>query len=56
MVIQNWLRNKDTIEFLGLWELLNNPNFNPVEFEGFKNAAGSHRFSLTPKRVVIVIN
>ena len=49
MVIQNWMRNKDTIEFLGLWEMLNNPNFKPFEFEGFKNAAGSHRFSLTPK-------
>lgn len=34
--IQNWMRNKDTIEFLGLWEQLNNPDFKPVEFEGFK--------------------
>ncbi len=49
MVIQNWLRNKDTIEFLGLWETLNNPNFNSVEFEGFRRNAGTNRFSLTPK-------
>ena len=37
--IQNWMRNKDTIEFLGLWEQLNNPDFKPVEFEGFKKEA-----------------
>ena len=49
MVIQNWLRNKDTIEFLGLWESLNNANFNPIEFEGFRKNAGTNRFSLTPK-------
>jgi hypothetical protein len=34
--IQNWLRNRNTIEFLGIWEKLNNPNFNPVEFDGFR--------------------
>lgn len=49
MVIQNWMRNKDTVEFLGLWEMLNNPNFKPFEFEGFRNQAGLNRFSLTPK-------
>jgi hypothetical protein len=43
-MIQNWMRNRDTIEFLGLWEHLHNPNFKPLEFEGFKNAAGSNRF------------
>lgn len=36
-IIQNWLRNRNTIEFLGIWEKLNNPSFNPIEFEGFKN-------------------
>jgi len=41
-VVKNWLRNKNTIEFLGLWEKLNNENFNPVEFDQFKNAAGSN--------------
>lgn len=35
-VIGNWMRNRNTIEFLGIWETLNNPNFNPVEFEGFR--------------------
>lgn len=49
-VIQNWLRNRDTIEFLGLWEKLNNPKFNPLEFEGFKNSAGQNAFVLSPKK------
>jgi hypothetical protein len=35
-IIQNWLRNRNTIELLGLWELMYNPNFKPLEFEGFK--------------------
>lgn len=48
--IQNWLRNKDTIEFLGLWEQLNNPNFKHLEFEVFKNAAGTNAFTLSPKK------
>ena len=39
-VIANWMRNRNTIEFLGLWETLYNPNFNPLEFEGFRNQAG----------------
>ncbi|KAB1065748.1 KilA-N domain-containing protein [Salibacter halophilus] len=38
-IIQNWLRNRNTIEFLGIWEKLNNSNFNPIEFEGFRNRA-----------------
>lgn len=49
IVIQNWMRNKDTVEFLGLWESINNPNFNPIEFDGIRNAAGSNRFMLTAK-------
>lgn len=49
-ILQNWLRNRSTIEFIGLWEQLNNPNFNSIEFDGFKNLAGSNSFSLTPKR------
>ena len=39
-VIGNWMRNRNTIEFLGLWETLYNPNFNPLEFEGVRNKAG----------------
>ena len=38
--IRNWLRNRNTIEFLGIWEQLYNPNFKPVEFDGFKKQAG----------------
>jgi len=39
-IIQNWLRNRNTIEFLGIWEHLNNPNFKPIEFDGFRKQAG----------------
>ena len=49
-ILQNWLRNRNTIEFIGLWEQLNNPDFNSIEFDGIKNIAGSNSFSLTPKR------
>lgn len=49
-ILQNWLRNRSTIEFIGLWELLHNPDFKSIEFDGFKNEAGSNSFSLTPKR------
>lgn len=49
-VIQNWLRNRETIEFLGLWEKLNNPNFKPLEFEGFRMEAGRNAFVLSPKK------
>ena len=49
-VIRNWLRSKDTIEFLGLWEIIHNSNFKPVEFDGFKKEAGSNAFTLSPQR------
>ena len=49
-IIQNWLRNRNTIEFLGIWEKLNNPDFNPIEFEGFRNQAGLNSFVLTSKK------
>jgi hypothetical protein len=49
-ILQNWMRNRSTIEFIGLWEQLHNPDFKSIEFDGFKNAAGSNSFSLTPKR------
>ena len=39
-VIANWMRNRNTVEFLGIWETLHNPNFNPLEFEGFRKEAG----------------
>jgi hypothetical protein len=49
-LIRNWLRNRNTIEFLGIWEQLNNPGFNPVEFDGFRRQAGLNSFTLTPKQ------
>lgn len=49
-LIRNWLRNRNTIEFLGIWEQLNNPAFNPVEFDGFRKQAGLNSFTLTPKQ------
>lgn len=49
-IIKNWLRNRNTIEFLGIWEQLNNPDFKPVEFDGFRREAGLNSFVLTPKK------
>ena len=49
-LIEKWLRNKNTIEFLGIWEEMYNPNFNSPEFEGIKNAAGLNRFILSVKQ------
>ena len=49
-VIRNWLRNRNTLELLGVWERLNNPAFNPVEFDGIKSAAGLNSFTLTPRQ------
>jgi hypothetical protein len=49
-VIQNWMRNRNTVEFLGIWERLNNPKFKPLEFEGFRKDAGLNSFVLTPKQ------
>ena len=49
-VIQNWMRNRNSIEFLGVWERLNNADFKPLEFEGFRNRAGLNSFVLTPRQ------
>lgn len=49
-IINNWMRSRSTIEFLGLWEKLNNPDFKPIEFERFRNEAGSNYFVLSPQR------
>lgn len=51
-VIGNWMRNRNTIEFLGIWESLYNPNFNPIEFEGFKKEAGLNAFTMSPTKWV----
>ena len=49
-VIQNWIRNRNTIEFLGIWELIHNPNFKGIEFEAFKKEAGLNSFTLAPQK------
>lgn len=49
-IVQNWLRTRATIEFLGLWEKINNSDFKSIEFDGFRQNAGLNSFSLTPKR------
>lgn len=51
-LIRNWLRNRNTLEFLGIWEQLNNSDFNPVEFDGIRKQAGLNSFTLTPKQWV----
>ena len=49
-VIGNWMRNRNTIEFLGIWESLYNPDFKPLEFERFRREAGLNAFTLSPKK------
>ncbi len=55
-VIANWMRNRNTIEFLGIWETLNNPGFNPLEFEGFRQEAGLNAFTMSPTRWIEATN
>ena len=50
IVIGNWMRNRNTIEYLGIWETLYNPSFKPIEFEGFKKEAGLNAFTLSPSK------
>jgi hypothetical protein len=49
-IIQNWMRNRNTVELLGFWETIYNANFKPLEFEGFRKQAGLNSFVLTPKK------
>ncbi len=49
-IIQNWMRTRSTIEFIGLWEQLHNPNFKSIEFDAFRNESGSNSFTLTSKK------
>ncbi len=49
-IIKNWLRNRNTIELLGFWEQMYNPDFKPVEFDGFRKQAGLNSFVMTPKK------
>lgn len=55
-VIANWMRNRNTIEFLGIWETLYNPTFNPLEFEGIRSEAGLNAFTMSPTRWVELTN
>ncbi len=55
-IIQNWMRTRHTIEFMGMWEQLHNPDFKGIEFDAFKKEAGSNGFSLTPKRWIKATN
>lgn len=55
-VVKNWLRSKNTLEYLGLWEMLNNPNFKGVEFDPLLREAGSHAFTMSPSRWVETTN
>jgi len=55
-VIGNWMRNRNTIEYLGLWETLYNPSFNPLEFEGFRSQAGLNAFTLSPTQWIDATN
>src|SRR5438552_305637 len=49
-IVKNWMRTKSTIEFMGIWEKINNPHFKGVEFDAFKNRAGSNAFVLSPQK------
>lgn len=55
-VIGNWMRNRNTLEFLGVWETLYNHNFKPIEFEGFKKEAGLNSFTMSPQKWVNATN
>ncbi len=55
-VIANWLRNRNTIEYLGIWEQFYNPDFKPTEFEGFRRQAGLNAFTLSPKKWIDATN
>ena len=55
-IIKNWLRSRNTVKLLGFWEIINNPDFKPVEFDGFRKQTGLNSFVLTPKRWIETTN
>lgn len=55
-IIGHWLRNRNTIEYLGVWEMLHNKNFKPTDFDRFRNEAGSNSFTLSPKKWIEATN
>lgn len=56
LLISHWMRNRNTIEYLGIWEQIHNPNFNPTEFGRFRNEAGLNSFTLSPKKWITSTN
>lgn len=56
IVVSNWMRNRYTIEFLGIWEGIYNPRFNPIKFEGFKDSSGENSFTLSPTKWIKATN
>lgn len=55
-VIQNWMRNRNTLEYIGLWEVIHNPDFKGVEFDSFKNESGTNAFTLSPQKWIVKTN
>ena len=55
-IIQNWIRTRSTIKFIGLWKQLHNPSFKGIEFDAFRNESGSNSFTLTPKKRIETAN
>jgi len=55
-IIKNWIRNRNTIELLGFWEILHNPDFKPVEFDGFRKQAGQNSFTMSSKKWIETTN
>jgi KilA-N domain. len=55
-VVKNWMRRVDTIQYIGLWEQLNNPDFNMVEFDQFRSEAGHNYFTMSPKKWIDGVN
>ena len=56
ITIQNWMRDRETLEFLGLWEELHNPNFKRIEFDAFKKEAGLYSFTMSPEKWIKSVN
>src|SRR5258706_16464633 len=56
ILIYSWMRNRNTLEFIGVWEQIHNPDFKGLEFETFRNQAGLNSFSLTPRKWIEATN
>ena len=56
VTICNWMRDRETLEYLGLWERIHNPSFKPIEFDRFKNEAGKHAFTMSPEKWISGVN